>query len=115
MKHITLVAGLYVAVLAVSISGFTSTLPAPAEAPAGVDNLTADAVTANQPQHIADEETFAEHDTIDKGLGPVFNMRSCADCHQHPVIGGISQVNELRAGSISGGVVTPATVVVTRY
>src|SRR5437868_15251733 len=110
MKHITLVAGLYAAVLVVSISGFTSTLPAPGEAPAGVDNLTADSVTANQPQHIADEETFSERDTIDKGLGPVFNMRSCADCHQHPTTVGISQVTELRPGSISRGVFTAATV-----
>src|SRR5436190_18048754 len=115
MKHITLVAGLYVAVLVVSISSFAGTSSSPTEAPAGVDNLTADSVTANQPQHIADEETFAERDTIDKGLGPVFNMRSCADCHQHPITGGISQVNELRAGSITGGVFTPATVVVNRY
>ncbi len=41
-------------------------------------------------------------------------MRSCADCHQQPVTGGISQVNELRAGSISGGIFTPATVVLNR-
>jgi len=118
MKHITLASGLYVAMFVVSISGLvsaTATVPPPTEAPAGVDNVTADPVTANQPQHIADEETFAERDTIDKGLGPVFNMRSCADCHQHPITGGISQVNELRAGRIEGGVFTPATVVLNRF
>src|ERR1043166_85030 len=117
MKHITLASGLYVAVLVGSVSGLvgaTATLPPPTEAPAGVDNLTADAVTANQPQHIADEETFAEQDTIDKGLGPLFNMRSCAECHQNPMTGGISHVNELRAGSIAGGVFTPATVVLNQ-
>jgi CxxC motif-containing protein (DUF1111 family) len=96
------------------LSAALFTVPPPSDAPAGVDNMTADPVTANQPQHIADEQTFAERDTIDKGLGPVFNMRSCADCHQHPITGGISQVNELRAGSISGGVFTPATVVLNR-
>ena len=118
MRNIRFVPALCVLVLCLSITGLlsaTATLPPPTEAPAGVDNVTADAVTANQPQHIADEETFAERDTIAKGLGPVFNMRSCADCHQHPITGGISQVNELRAGSISGGVFTPATVVLNRF
>jgi CxxC motif-containing protein (DUF1111 family) len=118
MKHIQLATSLYVAVLVVSISGLlraTGTLPPPTEAPTGVDNRTADPVTANQPQHIADEATFAERDTIEKGLGPVFNMRSCADCHQNPITGGISQVSELRAGSIAGGVFTPATVVLNRF
>src|SRR3977135_2248551 len=102
MKHLTLASGLYVAIFVASITGLVSaTVPPP---PAGSATAPADPVPANQPQHIADEETFAERDTIDKGLGPVFNMRSCADCHQHPITGGISQVNELRAGSISGGV-----------
>src|SRR3954468_17906961 len=117
MKHSTFASGLCAAVLLASVSGLvgaTATLPPATEAPAGVDNATADPVTASQSQHIADEETFAERDTIDKGLGPVFNMRSCADCHQHPITGGISQVTELRAGSISGGVFTPATVVINR-
>ena len=32
------------------------------------------------------------------GLGPVFNARACADCHQNPVSGGSSQFTEVRAG-----------------
>jgi CxxC motif-containing protein (DUF1111 family) len=117
MGKITFVQALGICVLVASISGLltvTAALVPPTEAPAGVDNLTADPATANQPQHIADEATFAERDTVDKGLGPLFNMRSCADCHQQPIIGGISQVNELRAGSIADGVFTPATVVLNR-
>ena len=31
-------------------------------------------------------------------LGPVFNARACADCHQNPVSGGSSQFTEIRAG-----------------
>jgi CxxC motif-containing protein (DUF1111 family) len=31
-------------------------------------------------------------------LGPVFNARACADCHQNPVTGGSSQFAEVRAG-----------------
>ena len=118
MKNLKFVSALYVAVFVASVSGLlraTATPPPPTEAPAGVDNLTADPVTSPQAQHVADEATFAEQEGIADGLGPVFNARSCANCHQQPVTGGISQVNELRAGSISGGVFTPATVTVNRF
>ncbi len=40
-------------------------------------------------------ETF--HD-VESGLGPVYNGRSCAECHQNPVSGGASQFTELRIG-----------------
>jgi CxxC motif-containing protein (DUF1111 family) len=45
-----------------------------------------------------DQATFEEVDGVDKGLGPVYNARSCADCHQTPVTGGGSQVSEFRVG-----------------
>lgn len=35
-------------------------------------------------------EDVKEVETIEDGLGPVFNGRSCAECHAHPVIGGAS-------------------------
>jgi CxxC motif-containing protein (DUF1111 family) len=44
---------------------------------------------------------FEERDTIAKGLGPVYNAQSCAECHQNPVTGAISQVSELRAGHLN--------------
>jgi len=47
-----------------------------------------------------DQEAFEEEDGIDKGLGPVYNARSCADCHQNPVTGGVSQVSEFRVGHV---------------
>jgi CxxC motif-containing protein (DUF1111 family) len=118
MRLMKWLAVVYVAVVLVCTSGLlsaTGPIPPPTEAPTGIDNVTADPDTANQAQHVADIETFEEHDDISKGLGPVFNMRSCVDCHQQPVTGGISQVSELRAGSIHGGVFTPATVVVNRF
>jgi CxxC motif-containing protein (DUF1111 family) len=34
------------------------------------------------------------------GLGPTFNGTSCARCHSNPVIGGSSQVSEIRAGHL---------------
>jgi CxxC motif-containing protein (DUF1111 family) len=35
---------------------------------------------------------------VTSGLGPVFNARACAECHQNPVSGGASQFTELRVG-----------------
>lgn len=49
----------------------------------------------------ADQAVFEEEDGVDKGLGPVYNARGCADCHQDPVTGGVSQVSEVRAGHLS--------------
>ena len=46
----------------------------------------------------ADEGVFMEVDDISNGLGPVFNARSCSDCHNSPNIGASSQVTELRVG-----------------
>src|SRR6202035_2986703 len=39
------------------------------------------------------------HD-VNSGLGPVFNGRACAECHQNPVSGGASQFTELRVGHL---------------
>jgi CxxC motif-containing protein (DUF1111 family) len=44
------------------------------------------------------QATFEEEDGVDKGLGPVYNARSCAECHQNPVSGGGSQIAEFRVG-----------------
>ena len=66
------------------------------EAPTGYDNQT-NGLT-DQPTHAADQATFEERDTIAKGLGPVYNAQSCAECHQNPVTGAISQITEFRAG-----------------
>jgi CxxC motif-containing protein (DUF1111 family) len=46
----------------------------------------------------ADREKFEERDDIAKGLGPVYNAQSCAECHQNPVTGSSSQVTVMRAG-----------------
>src|SRR3954466_10266051 len=66
------------------------------EAPAGFDNLTNGFTT--QAQFDLDRLVFEERDDVAKGLGPVYNAQSCAECHQNPVTGGASQVSELRAG-----------------
>src|SRR5262245_56288267 len=70
------------------------------EAPTGFDNQTNGAST--QAEFDADLAIFAEREEIDEGLGPLYNATSCADCHQNPVVGGISQITELRAGHFNG-------------
>jgi CxxC motif-containing protein (DUF1111 family) len=50
----------------------------------------------------ADEAVFMEEEDISVGLGPVYNARSCVDCHAQPNVGGTSQVTELRIGHQDG-------------
>src|SRR5262245_22017161 len=66
------------------------------EAPAAFDNQTNGFIP--QAQFDATRAVFEERDDIAKGLGPVYNAQSCAECHQNPVTGGGSQISELRAG-----------------
>jgi CxxC motif-containing protein (DUF1111 family) len=81
------------------------------EAPTGMDTLTNGMVT--QAVHDGDRATFEERDDVTKGLGPVYNAQSCAECHQNPVSGGISQISELRAGHNDGsGNFVPATLTI---
>src|SRR6266545_1708540 len=47
---------------------------------------------------------FNELESTEDGLGPTYNAPGCGDCHQNPESGGISQIRELRAGHLSGGV-----------
>src|SRR2546426_29313 len=83
------------------------------EAPTGMDTLTNDTTFVDQATHDDDRGTFEERDDIVKGLGPVYNAQSCAECHQNPVTGGISQISELRAGHNDGsGNFVPATLTI---
>jgi CxxC motif-containing protein (DUF1111 family) len=70
------------------------------EAPAGFDRQTNGHTT--QAEFVELEGIFARKQAIADGVGPVYNAVSCADCHANPVIGGNSQVFELRAGHLSG-------------
>jgi CxxC motif-containing protein (DUF1111 family) len=94
---------LRLSLLGVAVAGFvlpTALSQAPAEAPAGFDNLT-NGVT-EQLQFDADRDVFDEIEGTDEGLGPVYNAQGCGECHQSPVSGAISQVTELRAGRFDG-------------
>jgi CxxC motif-containing protein (DUF1111 family) len=76
--------------------------PLAEEAPTGFDDGTNGLV--KQAQHDMDRETFEVRDKIlpdatqGGGLGPVYNAQSCAECHQNPITGSVSQITELRAG-----------------
>src|ERR1700741_2661679 len=45
-----------------------------------------------------DQQIFELTHDVNSGLGPVFNARACADCHQNPGRGGSSQFTKLRVG-----------------
>jgi CxxC motif-containing protein (DUF1111 family) len=70
------------------------------EAPTGFDNLTNG--FTDQATFAADLAVFEEREGIGDGLGPCYNAQACAECHQNPVTGGISQITELRAGHFNG-------------
>jgi CxxC motif-containing protein (DUF1111 family) len=72
----------------------------PTDAPTGFDNLTNG--FRSQTDFDADLEGFSEREDAEEGLGPLFNAQGCIECHQSPVVGGISQVTELRAGHFDG-------------
>jgi len=77
-------------------------------APADFDNKTNGSIPQGTPvppnssptpgTFEADKFIFSQVDEIKDGLGPVYNAQSCRECHQNPVTGAISQINELRAG-----------------
>lgn len=58
---------------------------------------------------VLDQQIYELTHDVNSGLGPVFNARACADCHQNPVSGGASQFTELRVGhnDANGNFVNP--------
>src|SRR5262245_49141971 len=69
------------------------------EAPSGFDNLTNGHIS--QADFDAFRETFEEVEEVDEGLGPTFNDRGCANCHNVPITGGSGKkIPETRAGRL---------------
>jgi len=56
-------------------------------------------------------DEFMEEETPDEGLGPVFNGKSCAECHSVPSVGGfepnVGVARETRIGRLVDGVFDP--------
>ena len=118
-----LTAPLLVAALAVLPAAVAHKLhQAQNEAPTGFDTPTLSDNPGSQSKGngMVDDATFGstqavfeEADGVDTGLGPLYNARSCADCHQNPVTGGGSQVAEFRVGHLdnSGSFVNPSLTI----
>jgi CxxC motif-containing protein (DUF1111 family) len=92
----------------------------PGEAPAGFDTPTLVGAPGSKSSNngiveppgdtfALDQQVYETAHDVSTGLGPVFNARSCADCHQNPVSGGASQITELRIGhrDHSGNFINP--------
>ena len=76
---------------------FSAACAAPTvEAPTGFDGASNGLV--NQATHDEDREDFDEIETMEDGLGPLYNAQACRECHQDPISGGASQITELRVG-----------------
>ena len=94
--------------------------PPPTEAPAGFDTPTLVQSPGSKSSSnglaepsgdtfILDQQVYETLHDVNTGLGPVYNGRACAECHQNPVSGGASQFTELRIGhrDASGTFVNP--------
>jgi CxxC motif-containing protein (DUF1111 family) len=101
------VAILLMGVMAFGLAGVAQ--QSPTEAPAGFDTPTLAQNPGSQSisngiaeppgdTYALDQTRFEQDHDASTGLGPVFNARACADCHQNPVSGGSSQFTEIRAG-----------------
>ena len=65
-------------------------------------------LTAAQLERFNDgKEDFNEVETIEEGLGPSFNGRSCAECHKAPAVGAGSERTVTRFGKTTNGVFDP--------
>ena len=98
---------LSVGVLAIGLAGVAQ--QSAIEAPAGFDTPTlaqnpgAQSISngIKEPPgdtYALDQTSFEQDHDAGTGLGPVFNARACAECHQNHVSGGTSQFTEIRAG-----------------
>src|SRR3954454_19186647 len=55
----------------------------------------------------AAKANFVATEGADDGLGPIFNERSCAVCHQTGAVGGAGENIERRYGTLTNGVFDP--------
>ena len=49
-------------------------------------------------------DAFAAVETVQDGLGPIFNERACGQCHSNSALGGAGQQIERRYGTLTNGV-----------
>jgi hypothetical protein len=87
---------------AVAVEAAAIVAAAVTEAPTGFDNKTNGFCT--QAQMDDARAVFEQNEGPADGLGPCYNLTSCASCHQNPFSqdGTGGQVNEIRAGHFNG-------------
>jgi CxxC motif-containing protein (DUF1111 family) len=114
-----------VLLLGVTAMGLTGIAQQPAtEAPAGFDTPTLAQNPGSQSTnnglveppgdtYAHDQQVYELVHDVNSGLGPVFNGRACAECHQNPVSGAASQFTELRVGhnDANGNFVNPTVLI----
>lgn len=114
-----------VLLLGVAVMGLTGIAQQSAtEAPAGFDTptLAGDAGSQSKSNGLTepsgdsfalDQQNYEQVHDVSTGLGPVYNGRACAECHQNPVSGGASQFTELRVGhtDANGNFVNPTVLI----
>jgi len=114
-----------VLLLGVAVMGLTGIAQQSAtEAPAGFDTPTLAQNAGSQSKnngliepsgdtYALDQENYERVHDLSTGLGPVYNGRACAECHQNPVSGGASQFTELRVGhtDADGNFVNPTVLI----
>lgn len=67
--------------------------------------VVGDALAGTDLTAFADARTlFSAVETINDGIGPIFNGTSCGGCHSSPVVGGSGNPIERRFGRVSDGV-----------
>ncbi|HXA84024.1 MAG TPA: di-heme oxidoredictase family protein [Candidatus Dormibacteraeota bacterium] len=100
---------LAVSIVAAALFAIVGISQSPSNAPASfatpLNNNQSGAVSNGMTDNAtfsADESVFMEEEDIGFGLGPIYNARSCVDCHASPNVGGTSQVTELRVGHKDG-------------
>jgi CxxC motif-containing protein (DUF1111 family) len=112
---------IFVLLLGVIAMGLTGIAQQPAtEAPAGFDTPTLAQNPGSQSKsngiaeppgdsYALDQQAYEQVHDVSTGLGPVYNGRACAECHQNPVSGAASQFTEIRVGheDANGNFVNP--------
>src|ERR1700676_4084804 len=114
-----------VLLLGVVVMGLTGIAQQSAtEAPAGFDTPTLAQDAGSQSKnngllepsgdtYALDQQNYERVHDVSTGLGPVYNGRACAECHQNPVSGGARQFTEMRAGhtDANGNFVNPTVLI----
>src|SRR5205085_4437432 len=105
---------MFIAASAFAQRGAPARRPQPQPTPTPVIANAGDAIGGLTSSQAADFaaglEEFSNVETVADGLGPVFNGRSCAECHEVPVVGGGSSVHLVtRIGRRVNGAFDPLT------